>query len=265
MGLDAANRVAFAALEEIYREGWHWEKLIELLLARAPITRRASRRRVELLQDVAKIYEEQMGQPEAGLRGAPGGLQAGLHQRHHGQEPRAAGLAPPASGTSCSPSTARWSRQSPSPRSRPTCWSRWGAGTATSWATWTTPSPRCSRRCRSTRSACGRYERWPTFFRKTARWAELVQVLDRQAELEEDPEKRVELYGNMAELFETQIADPSQAIAAYRKALDVDEINADALDSARAAVPQLPAVGAADRDPRAARPRTPRTPSRSST
>src|SRR5687768_13756860 len=69
------------------------------------------------------------------------------------------------------------------------------------------------------------------FQRKRGAWGELIDVLGKAAAVEPDPGKRVELYLQLADLLETQLQDPMQAIAAYRSALDADPVNADALAS----------------------------------
>jgi tetratricopeptide (TPR) repeat protein len=69
------------------------------------------------------------------------------------------------------------------------------------------------------------------FYRKSAKWAELIPILNRHQEIEDNPEKRVELLCSMAEVFEMQIGDQPEAINAYRRALELDDGNLEVLNS----------------------------------
>jgi tetratricopeptide (TPR) repeat protein len=63
LALDNGNETAFVQLEQIYREGERWEKLVDLLLARVELIE-AAEDSVEMLQRVASIYEQKLDSPE---------------------------------------------------------------------------------------------------------------------------------------------------------------------------------------------------------
>src|SRR5262249_4474116 len=67
------------------------------------------------------------------------------------------------------------------------------------------------------------------FYRKGGRWSDLASVLTRHGELETDPDKRVDLYLSLADLWENQLGDIEQAIAAYRQSIEVNPACLDAL------------------------------------
>ncbi len=65
--------------------------------------------------------------------------------------------------------------------------------------------------------------------RSQQRWAELVDALAAQVELELSPDRRVDIYLEMGELFENQLGSTLKASDAYQAAADVDDSNDDAL------------------------------------
>jgi len=67
------------------------------------------------------------------------------------------------------------------------------------------------------------------FHRQAGEWDELLTVMVKHAELEQDSEKKTALYLSLAELHETQMEDQGAAIKAYREALRVDPGSVDAL------------------------------------
>src|SRR5262249_2621285 len=69
------------------------------------------------------------------------------------------------------------------------------------------------------------------FYRKKSQWPELVNTLSKHAEVEEAPAKKVKLHLDMAELWQGPLGDQSQAIEAYRAALDSDAQNLEALNA----------------------------------
>ena len=56
--------------------------------------------------------------------------------------------------------------------------------------------------------------------RKRGSWSELIETLQRHAAVEPTPEKKTELYIDLAELLERQMQDIGGAIHAYQQALD---------------------------------------------
>ncbi len=75
-------------------------------------------------------------------------------------------------------------------------------------------------------------------YEETAQWRDLLQVLERQAELVEDPEPRVELRFRIGELWRLHLEDPTRAIEIYREILVQEPDHG----------PTLQALGAMSRD-----------------
>ena len=85
------------------------------------------------------------------------------------------------------------------------------------------------------------------FQRKRGSWRELIETLGRHAAIEPDGAKKVELYLDLADLLETQMQDPMQAIAAYQSGARRRPGLDGGAHRARAAVSPPRDVGAADR------------------
>jgi tetratricopeptide (TPR) repeat protein len=226
--LEPGNRVASVALDEIYREGWHWEKLIDLLIARTDHTEGVNET-VELLQDVATIYEEKMNMAEQAFVV----LQAAFKQDYT-NDITAKNL------ERLARSNNKWNellsdygtvvQNIVDPKVRADLHVKMGRWYGNELGRMDYAVASLQQALQLDPECVKAYDALAEFYRKSARWAELVQVLKRQAELEEEAEKKVELYSNMAELYETQLSDPESSIASYRKVLAVDEINMDALN-----------------------------------
>lgn len=61
-------------------------------------------------------------------------------------------------------------------------------------------------------------------------WQELVNVQVQRAGLSSDAEEQVELFTQVAQVWEDNLENTEQAVAAYRKVLEIDEGNLNALD-----------------------------------
>src|SRR5690606_36210477 len=62
--VDPTNRMASERLEEIYRAQYKWEQLNEVLLERVEHTEEVDER-IRILQGVARVYEEELGDQES--------------------------------------------------------------------------------------------------------------------------------------------------------------------------------------------------------
>jgi tetratricopeptide (TPR) repeat protein len=60
-------------------------------------------------------------------------------------------------------------------------------------------------------------------YRRTERWSDLIGVYRRRIELAQDSADAEKLYAQMAEVYETKLGKPEDAIAAYREVLSRDE------------------------------------------
>ncbi|PIE17900.1 MAG: hypothetical protein CSA65_07020 [Proteobacteria bacterium] len=227
--VEAAHRVAYEALKQIYREGWHWEKLVELLLARHELVE-DKETRVELLQEIAKVYDTHLNQPE----GAFAVLQAAFEQDYTNdvtvkELERLASV------------TGQWNdlltkcntvvQTIPDPKTKSNLLVNMGIWYGSELARLDYAVASINQALQIDPENKRALAALADFYRKNAQWAELVQVINRHQDLEEDPIKRTQLLSSMAEVFEMQLADQAQAINAYRKALEHDDSNADVLDA----------------------------------
>lgn len=227
--LEAANRVAFTALNQIYREGWHWEKLVDLLLARHELTAELHEK-VELLQEVAKIYEAHLNQPA----GAFMVLQAAF-ELDYTNDVTVKELERLASVTN------QWNelltkcntvvQTIPDPKIKSNLLVNMGIWYGSELARLDYAVASVQQALQIDPENKRALAALADFFRKTGQWAELVQVVNRHQELEDDPPKRTDLLSAMAEVFEMQLGDQPQAINAYRKALSIDDANGDVLNA----------------------------------
>jgi tetratricopeptide (TPR) repeat protein len=225
--LDAANLSASVELEGIYREAGSWEKLIELLLARVDIISDKAQK-VETLQNVAQTFEQQLGQPEQAFVV----LQAAFRE-DYSNDVVAKSLERLAS--SCS----KWSellteytqivQSIPHKQTAADLWEKIGRwyGDELNHLDYAIASEKQALALIPTH--LGALAALADFYRKTQKWVDLSQILGQHADLEEDKEKKVELFLALAELYEHQLVDAERSIAAHRRALDVDNRCLDAL------------------------------------
>ena len=223
---------ASTEVEQIYRQRKSWIKLIELLLSRTEFLG-DPKERIQLLVQIAEIYEEQLGDRDSAfvtLQAAfredysqrPRGQGAGAPGHRGGQVERAAvGLHPggaehrrPAPGGGPVGEDRPLVRQRGQPhrlrhRLAPTrrcSWSR------TTWA-----------RCRRWRTSTGSS-------RSGASWWRCWPATPRCWSPRSRPQQ-VEILLALADTYETQLGDAAQAMLAYQQALDVDERCMEAIDA----------------------------------
>ncbi len=66
-------------------------------------------------------------------------------------------------------------------------------------------------------------------YARLGRWAELVEILDREVTVAEDDETRVRIFADMARIFYTRLNKERNAIDSWERVLDLDPQNGDAL------------------------------------
>ena len=150
---DPSDQAASERLEAIYRQQGRWSELVEVLLDRSE-----SSTGVQILHDIAKIYEDELGDQDSAFF-----VMQAAFNRDATHEPTALEL--------------------------------------------------------------------QRLARATSQWQELVEALQRQADLERSPEKKSALYLQLAESLEVQGRDPDGAIRAYEEALGHVPASLEALDA----------------------------------
>jgi golgin subfamily B member 1 len=226
---DPANAIASAQLEVIYRKQYNWERLNEVLLERVEYTEERSAR-IDILQAVAKIYEQEMGDQESAFVV----LQAGFRE-DYGHESVASELERLATAAG------KWEElladysemvqnlERENPESACDLWVKIGRwyGDHLSHVDYAIHSVQQALRLNPQHLSA--LSALADFQRKRGSWSELIEVLSRHAAIEPDTEKKVDLYLNLADLLEGQIRDPMQAMNAYQSALQADPSCSDAL------------------------------------
>jgi tetratricopeptide (TPR) repeat protein len=229
--LEPGNATASAQLESIYTAEQQWDRLTEVLLERVEHSG-DSLDRITLLQQVAKIYEQQMGDKESAFVV----LQAAFKE-DYANESTAKELERLATQAN------KWedllddyshvvtNLEHEDPAKAADLWvkiARWYAelprGPHIEYAIHSAESAR-----RLDPKHLGALAALASFHRKRGAYGDLIQVLAQHAELEPEPNAKVQLYLSLADMLETQLQDQLQAIGAYRSALETDPNCADAL------------------------------------
>lgn len=227
--IDNTNLTASIQLEQIYRNRGNWSQLIDLLLARVDFTQDV-RQKIELLQNVAEIYENNLGDRD----GAFVVLQAAFKEDYSNDDvcrelERLASV------------TGKWGdlltdyttivREIPDKKAAADLWvkiGRWYAEHLGHIDYAIASEQQALQIDPNHKEALGQLA---DCYRKRQQWPELVQVLEHHSNIEDDPAKKAELLLDLAQRYEEQIGDVARAIGAYRRALQADAANMDALNA----------------------------------
>lgn len=226
---DPANATASQQLEAIYRAQFKWNELVEVLLERSEV-RTDVDEQITILNQVAKIYESELGEQEAAFYV----LQAAF-KRDYGHNETARELERLASATN------RWQELLDEYTNRVKELEREDRGAAAdlwvkigrwygehlSHLEWAIHSVQQALRIDPSHPAA--LGLLADLQRKRGSWHELVETLQRHAAVEQAPSKRTELYTQLAELLEQQIQDIAGAVHAYQQALTYDPQSRPAL------------------------------------
>jgi len=68
-------------------------------------------------------------------------------------------------------------------------------------------------------------------FSRTQRWTDLVGVIERRIEQTTDPDRREQLFVQMARIYDEQLGRPDDAVSSYRRVLESDPANTTALSA----------------------------------
>lgn len=229
MELDPAHQLAFDSLNKIYREAWQWDKLNDMLLARHELVEGVNEK-VELLQEVAKIYEEQLNQADAAFMVLQAAFEIDYTNDVTVKElERLASL------------TNQWNelltkcntivQTIPDPKTKSNLLVNMGIWYGSELARLDYAKASVEQAIQIDPENKRALAALADLFRKNAQWDDLVQTLSRHQGLEDDTSKRTEILAAMAEVYEVQLLDQSQAINAYRKALEIDDANEVALNA----------------------------------
>ena len=229
LAIDPGNMVASNEVEQIYRQRKSWMKLIELLLSRTEFVA-DPKERIQLLCQIAEIYENELGDRDSAFVTLQAAFREDYSNDHVARElERLATTA------------GKWNellsdytqvvQGIPDQKQAADLWvkiARWydSAVARTDYGI-----ASANQALQLDPAHEGAMVALEDFYRKQAAWRDLVLILARHAEVEQDPPRKVELLLALAETQETQLGDAAQAMLAYQQALDVDERCMPAIDA----------------------------------
>jgi tetratricopeptide (TPR) repeat protein len=220
--LSPGNVMASQRLEAIYHAQARWDLLTEVLLERVEHTR-DQMQRIATLQQVARIYEREVGDQESAFVV----LQAAFRE-DYAYESTARELERLATAAG------KWEDlladythvvqglEGESPDAACDLWVKIGRWYGDHLAHLDYAIHSVQQALRINPRHLGALGALADFQRKRGSWGELIEVLGRYAEIESEPDRKVELYLQLAELLEVQMQDQMQAIASYQAALRAD-------------------------------------------
>jgi tetratricopeptide (TPR) repeat protein len=227
--IDASNQSASTEVEQLYRQRKSWHKLVELLIARTEFVADAAAR-IGLLVQVAEIYEQQLDDRESSFVTLQAAFREDYSNDHVAKELERLAT-----------TTGRWNelisdytqvvQGISDSKQAADLWvkiARW-YDSALGHVDYAIASAQQALQLEP--AHVGALTALEDFYRKQKKWAELVAVLAKHADLETAPPRKVELLLNLADAYETQIGDAAQATYAYQRALDADERCLDAINA----------------------------------
>ena len=227
--IDPSHQIASIELEALYRQRKSWVKLVDLLLARTEFAPDAPAR-ISLLVQVAEIYEQQLSDRDSAFVTLQAAFREDYSNDHVAKElERLAteadkwneligdytqvvqGIADVKQAADLWVKIAHW------------------YDSALRHVDYAIASAQQALQLENTH--IGALQALEIFYRKQKKWTDLVGALARHAECETEPGPRVEILLQLADTYETQIGDATQAMAAYQRALDTDERCIDAINA----------------------------------
>ena len=226
---DPSNMTASERLEVIYRQQYKWAELVEILLERSELRPKVEEQ-IAILNEVGKIYESEIGDQESAFYV----LQAAF-KRDYTHEETAKELERLATATNrwqelLDEYTARVNELENEDRNTAAdLWVKIGRwyGEHLSHLEYAIHSVQQALRIDPAHT--GALSAIADLQRKRGSWSELIETLQRHAAVEQAPEKKTELYIQLAELLERQMQDLGGAIHAYQQALVHDHASRNAL------------------------------------
>jgi tetratricopeptide (TPR) repeat protein len=227
--IDPSNLQASIQLEELYRQRKVWPRLVELLLGRIEYVDGPAER-IKLLIAIAAIYEEQLDDRDSAFVTLQAAFREDYSNDHVAKELDRLATA-----------TGKWNellteytqvaQGMSDDKQAADLWvkiARW-YDSALEHTEYAVVSAKKALSLDSEHT--GAMSALADFYRKLGQWKELVAILSKHAEIEQDPGRKVEVLLALAETFELQLSDAGQATAAYEQALRSDERCLAAIDA----------------------------------
>ncbi|MGN6110824.1 MAG: tetratricopeptide repeat protein [Kofleriaceae bacterium] len=228
---DPSNTVASERLEAIYAQQYKWTELVEVLLERSELVPDVELQ-ISLLNRVARIYEQEIGDQESAFYV----LQAAF-KRDYAHDQTALELERLATATN------RWQElldeytnrvnelEREDRASAADLWVKIGRWYAEHLSHLEYAIHSVQQALRIDPSHTGALGGMGELQRKRGSWSELIETLQRHAAVETAPEKKTELYIQLAELLERQMQDLGGAIHSYQQAITYDGASKTALSA----------------------------------
>ena len=227
--IDPSHQTASLELEQLYRQRKSWMKLVDLLLARTEFAPDASAR-ILLLVQVAEIYEQQLDDRDSAFVTLQAAFREDYSNDRVAEELQRLATA-----------ADKWNeligdytqvvQGIADTKQAADLWvkiARW-YDSALRHVDYAIAS--AQQALQLDNAHIGALQALEDFYRKQKRWNDLVTVLARHAECETEPTARVDILLQLADTYETQVGDATQAVNAYQRALDTDERCIDAINA----------------------------------
>ena len=227
--IDPGHQLASVELEQLYRQRKSWVKLVDLLLARTEFSPDAATR-IQLLVQVSETYEQQLGDRDSAFVTLQAAFREDYSNDHVAKELERLATAADKWNELIGEYTQVVQGISDAKQAAD-LWvkiARW-YDSALRHVDYAIASAQQALQLDG--AHIGALQALEDFFRKQKRWADLVGALARHAECEQEPPARVEILLALADTYETQLGDATQAMAAYQRALDADEHCIDAINA----------------------------------
>jgi len=227
--IDPGHQLASVELEQLYRQRKSWVKLVDLLLARTEFSPDAATR-ITLLVSVSETYEQQLGDRDSAFVTLQAAFREDYSNDHVAKELERLATAADKWNELIGEYTQVVQGIS-DPKQAADLWvkiARW-YDSALRHVDYAIASAQQALQLDG--AHIGALQALEDFFRKQKRWSDLVGALARHAECESEPHTRVEILLALADTYETQLGDATQAMAAYQRALDGDEHCIDAINA----------------------------------
>lgn len=223
------NMTASANVEQIYRDNGNWEKLVDLLMTRIEHLD-TTEEQVETLQNVARLYEDQLGDPSNAFEVLKVAFSLDYTNEITAQE-----FERLAEATNLwNDLLAQYSEVVQTVEDveiKCDLWVKIGRwyGEKLERPEYAIASLQQALQLNNENTMA--LAALSDFYRLQQQWAELVATMARHAELETEEEVLAQLHLGIAELYEDQLQNPNMAIQSYQSVLRADEANVDALSS----------------------------------
>ncbi len=229
LAIDPSHATASLELEGLYRHRKSWVKLVDLLLARTEFAADAAGR-ITLLVQVAETYEQQLDDRDSAFVTLQAAFREDYSNDHVAKELERLATAADKWNELIGEYTQVVQGIS-DPRQAADLWvkiARW-YDSALRHVDYAIASAQQALQLDA--AHVGALQALEDFFRKQKRWNDMVGVLARHAECETEPHLKVEILLRLADTYESQVGDATQAMNAYQRALNSDEHCIDAINA----------------------------------